>query len=218
MTAVVSRRIRTIFLAAVCVSATISHAGNLSWPVVQAVHASFVIKEPSKAVVKTWVRGQSGNNLYLFVCRTGDDESVPDVIYAGDLDCRLMEAEGGEREANLLLETHAPNVAAWCSRGRMFAHELHGDCANYPEYGRLRHFRLRGMLLTLSFEHVRFVPRHGSEAPHLASYTLTLSVEPNARALRDIAEGSGYLDPNVKRPVENRSCSIVQRGNEWRDE
>jgi len=195
-----------------------SSAGVTSWPTVKTLHKSFSIREPAKAVVKSVIRDTSGKDLYLFVCRTGNDESVPDVNYAGDLDCRLMEARGGEREENLLLETHASNVAAWYSRGRMFAHELNGDCASYPEYGRLRHFRLRRMLLTMAFEAVRFEPAHGVESPALASYTLTLTVTPDPTAIRDVAESSGYLDPNVKRPGENRSCSTVQKGNEWGDE
>ena len=38
----------------------------------------------------------------------------------------------GEVEQNLLIE--APGLAAWYSRGRMFARELQGECARYPEY------------------------------------------------------------------------------------
>src|SRR5260221_4153629 len=143
------RLFSVIVLAAACVCANTPRAGSPSWPVVQTLHRSFVIQEPSKAVVQTFIHDNSGADLYLFICRTGDDESVPGVNYVGDLDCRLMEAKGGEREENLLLETHAPDVAAWYSRGRMLADELSGACAKYPEYGRLRHFRLRGMLLTL---------------------------------------------------------------------
>jgi hypothetical protein len=182
------------------------------------VRETFTISNPATAVVKAVIEEASGKPAYLFVCRTGDDDSVPHINYAGTLDCRLMEAAGGEREENLLLETHAANVAAWYSRGRMSDDELHGACADYPEYGLVRHFRLRGMRLTMRFEDVVFKSEGCSRSPCLASYKLALEVDPDPTAHTDVAESSGYLDPNVQRPGEHRSCSQVQKGTEWDDD
>jgi hypothetical protein len=184
------------------------------WPDVKRLDESFRITDRARPVVKAVVRSANGDPLYLFVCRTGDDETVAGVIYVGDLDCRLMDARRGEIETNLLVETSA-NVAAWYSRGRMFARELYGDCARYPEYGLLRHFRLRGMHLTMTFTRVRFSRVAADQSPMLVSYTLRLRVEPDRTAERDIAESSGYLDPSTQVPGSARSCSIVQKGNEW---
>ena len=133
-------------------SAELAGQPKSPWPVVQSLDESFTITVPSKAVVKTFIRDLAGRATYLFICRTGDDESVPNVFYSGDLDCRLIPAERGEVEANLLLE--APRLAAWYSRGRMFARELQGACARYPEYGSVRSFRLRGIRLTMTFDKV----------------------------------------------------------------
>jgi hypothetical protein len=96
----------------------------------------------------------------------------------------------------------------------MFPEELHGDCAIYPEYGRLRHFRLRGMSVTLSFEDVRFKESNGDARPQLASYKLRVTVAPDSKAMRDIAESSGYLDPHRKEA--GRSCAVVRKGEEWK--
>jgi hypothetical protein len=164
-----------------------------TWPVVRPMDQTFAFQDPDRAVVKTFVLDASGRQLYLFVCRTGDDAAgPPNVIYAGALDCRLMEARGGEREVNLLLETRG--VAAWYSRGHMFPYELMGDCAVDPEYGLIRDFRVRGMKLVLSFEDVQFTGARDSTGPRLASYQLRLTVSPEPSARRDIAENSGYLE------------------------
>ena len=183
------------------------------WPVVQRVDQSFAIADPERAVVKTFILDTRGTATYLFVCRTGDDESVPNVNYAGDLDCRLIPAELGEVESNLLVE--APKLSAWYSRGRMFARELQGDCAIYPEHGQERHFRLRGLRLTMSFDNVTFAPPRADGSPRLASYTLRLRAEPDASARGSIAESSGYLDPGVQRPGDLRSCSVIRKGKDW---
>ena len=184
-----------------------------TWPVVRSTDRTFVFQDPDRAVANMFVLDTSGRQLYLFVWRTSEDASgPPNVIYAGVLDCRLMEAPGGEREENLLLETR--NVAPCYSRGRMFTEELYGDCAVYPEYGRLRHFRLRGMSVTLSFEEVHFNGTLASGTLKLAAYKLRVTVMPDPKATRDIAESSGYLDPHRK--VANRSCAVVQKGNEWK--
>lgn len=189
------------------------HAQGTRWPTIRPLDEVFRINDPSTAVVRTFVRDGSGKQIYLFVCRTGDDESVPNVNYAGDLDCRLIPAEHGEVEENLLIET--PDVAAWYSRGRMFATELQGDCARYPEYGRQRTFRLRGLKLTMTYEDVHVVEPTADGHTRLASYRLHVRVIPDSAATREIAESSGYLDPSRQVPDDPRSCSVVREGNEW---
>ncbi|HUQ98111.1 MAG TPA: hypothetical protein VM166_01575 [Gemmatimonadaceae bacterium] len=202
-----------IVFTALSLSVSTAQGRVRTWPDVRSLEQAFTISDPSKAVVRTLVRDQKNAPIYLFVCRTGDDESVANVNYAGDLDCRLMPAELGEVEQNLLVE--APNLAAWYSRGRMFASELEGDCARYPEYGRVRNFRLRGLHLVMTFEDVVFSVARADGGPRLASYTLQVRVVRDPTAQRSIAESSGYLDPARKVPSDPRSCSVVRRGKEW---
>lgn len=189
------------------------HAQGTRWPTIRPLDEVFQINDPSTAVVRTFVRDGSGKQIYLFVCRTGDDESVPNVNYAGDLGCHLIPAEHGEVEENLLIET--PGVAAWYSRGRMFATELQGDCARYPEYGRQRTFRLRGLKVTMTYEDVHFAEPAADGHTRLASYRLHVRVVPDSAATREIAESSGYLDPSRQVPGDPRSCSVIREGNEW---
>lgn len=190
---------------------------KVRWPVIQPMQEVFAIEDPDKAFIQTFIRDPKGRALYLFVCRTGEVRTVPDLIYTNDLDCRLTPAEVGETGDTLLVEEHG--LRAWYSRGRMMANELYGECGAYPEYGRVRHFRLRGMRLTLEFLDVQFAappaeiqkPVLSPPSKLLASYKVRLTVERDPTATRDIAGWSGYLTPSRV----GRSCSQVLRGIEW---
>src|SRR3954467_15503469 len=59
-------------------SSAVSTAQNTvrTWPDVQSLEQSFTLQDPSRAVVRTFVRDQKNAPIYLFVCGTGDDDSV----------------------------------------------------------------------------------------------------------------------------------------------
>lgn len=176
------------------------------WPGVQPFEATFHVADPRNPFIRAAIADSAGRPLYLFVCRGAEQTERPDIVYAGTLDCRLMAAAGGEVEENLLVEDEG--LSAWYSRGRMFPYELAGICAEYPEYGRVRHFSLRGMRLTLSFENATF-----AGADTLRQFDVRVSVVPDLSATTAIAASCGYLDPN--RQVPGRSCRSVQKGVEW---
>jgi hypothetical protein len=75
-----------IVLTALSLSASTAQNTVRTWPDVQSLEQAFAISDPSKAVVRTFVCDQKNAPIYLFVCRTGDDERVANVNYAGDLD------------------------------------------------------------------------------------------------------------------------------------
>jgi len=64
------------------------------------------------------------------------------------------------------------------------------------------------MQISMEFKDVVFSP-----SGQLRSYQMLFTVVPDSTARRDIAEISGYLDPD--RRVPGRSCVVVKRGNEW---
>ena len=66
-----------------------------------------------------------------------------------------------------------PGAASW---------QLQGECLNYPEYSTLRHFRLRGLDLTLSYTDIVW---QGSK---LEKFTLHLDATPDAGARSPMAE------------------------------
>jgi len=185
----------------------VSGASAQTWPTVLPLERTFQVKNPTAAAIRTTIRDQAGREAYLFICRNTVAAADLASNYAGDLDCRLMEAANGEVADNLLVETEGEKP--WFSRGRMFGRELYGSCASYPEYGQTRTFRLRGMRLTMSFSEVTFqsAPANsGGDAPPLRAYVLGLRVVPDATAVGRIAASSGYLDPQRIEGGKERGC------------
>ena len=114
-----------------------------------------------------------------------------------------MTAVDQELGVNLLAEDHSP---VWHTRGQFHASDLEGACGDYPEYGRVRHFRLRGFELTLRAAEV--VATQGTPL----RLTLGVSLEPNASIVSPVAEQPGYLRPRpgrselVLRGYDRRMC------------
>jgi hypothetical protein len=81
-----------------------------------------------------------------------------------------------------------------------------GACGRYPEYGRLRTFRLRGMRVTLEAQEVT----GGAKAAQ--SFVLVINVTPDLGATTPRADQPGFLDP--RRP--GRSCATVLPGRDVR--
>jgi hypothetical protein len=74
----------------------------------------------------------------------------------------------------------------WRNRGRLIAAQLQGDCLQYPEYSTLRHFRLRGMDVTLAYSDIAWT--QGPKASQLRGFTLTLDTMPDKDAKMPMAE------------------------------
>ena len=150
-----------------------------------------------------------GQPRYRFICVGGSDEFLAQwqVNYVGPLSCRLVEGTKNpeEYEDTLLWEDDS---AHWFSRGQIHDfHDLTGSCAKYPEYGALRHFRLRGFELTLTFGDVE-VDKRGNPT----YFTLTVSLRRDARITSPQAEQTGYLTPYKV----GRTCEKVLKGNQRR--
>jgi hypothetical protein len=77
----------------------------------------------------------------------------------------------------------------WESRARFFAYELTGKCGDYPDFGLIRHFRLRGMQLTLSLSNVVIV------SGHLRSLDLAVRAAVDHSAVSAIAQPSPHRPP-----------------------
>jgi hypothetical protein len=151
-----------------------------------------------------------GVTSYTLNCAGGNEQFLDDLSDAGDINyvgpfaCRLNEGKA-DTEDSLLSEDES---AYWYSRGQVHDfREIVGACGRYPEYGAVRHFRLRGFQLTLDFTDVA-VDRRGNPT----YCVLAISVRPDATARSADAEQPGYLTPYK---VGN-SCDKVRRGNETR--
>lgn len=177
------------------------------WPAVQAVKRSFNLGQASwmtgKVPVSLTVTSPSGRPLYSFSCsawNTYRDGAID------DFSCNLLPANlpKGDWSDSSLLSSN-PQRTDVVGRAIFAASDLRGECGNYPSYGRVRHFLLRGMRLTISVKDPTFVPRprsgDGGDAHStgylIKSFRLDVSVTPDPAALSAVAEPAAYRYPPV---------------------
>jgi hypothetical protein len=176
-----------------------------AWPTVQPVSHRVAIDLHSERIqVDLPIAATDGRHVYYFACRGGSDrylDSLPG-NWVGPLMCTLAEGDRPS-ESSLLSEDDS---AAWYSRGQFRAEDLVGACGRYPEYGRLRTFRLRGMRVTLEAQEVT------GDARAAQSFVLVINVTPDPAATTPRADQPGFLDP--RRP--GRSCTTVLQGRDVR--
>ena len=179
-----------------------SLAAESTWPKMKEFDDSFVVdtREEGTEFIKP-LCDVNGTVRYVFLCRAGTDGYLDkhshDITFVGPLFCRLSEG-AKEVEFSLLAEDDS---APWHSRGQYDFRSLLGDCGKYPEYGRVRHFRLRGFELTLSVTDV--VP---SDHDQLVSLRMNVSLRRHDRITSKQAEQPGYLPPD-------NNCKTIKKGN-----
>lgn len=171
--------------------------GSRAWPAVAPVERHFDFPDAGVAALSLALRGQDGRPLYRLECHTWLHEKDPDFDYSGDFECRLTSTYSKERYSTLL--TDDPKQSRdWQSRGRFLVPEIVEKCGAYPEYGRIRTFRLRGARLRLELKDVRVhasVENATRGALALRSFGLVVLVHPDPEARSPIAES-----PNVAPP------------------
>jgi hypothetical protein len=106
-------------------------------------------------------------------------------VCSGDFQCALFAVKGRYLRSGDLLAPATDRL----NRGRMHAAQLRAPCLDYPEYSTLRHFKLRGMLVTLGFTDPRW--RSGK----LIGFTLTLSATPDESAASPTPEHVAGPEP-----------------------
>src|SRR5215831_15706624 len=142
----------------------LTNAGDSTWPVMRDVHKVFDFPDARTAAVELDLVDEGGRAVYRLECHSwafGLHQRNPVFDYSGDFECRLSPLYEPTRYSTLLTDDPHP-TADWESRARFLVPELMGACADYPEYGRLRMFRLRGMRLTLEVRDVKL--RRNNEA------------------------------------------------------
>lgn len=162
------------------------------------------------------IKDQLGKTIYTLTCRGGSTEFLDKLSdstglnYVGPLCFFLFTGPGSEENAPLgddflLCEDGS---APWYSRGQITDYrELIGDCGRYPEYGSLRHFRVRGFELTLHFVNIA-VEKDSS----VSRFDVAISIHCDSTITSSLTEQTGYLTPYKL----GRSCKKILRGDEPR--
>lgn len=176
------------------------------WPSVQPLQRQVSVDFRGEQIqIDIPIRATDGRVIYDFACRGGSERYLDALPgnWVGPLMCTLAEGDRPTEES-LLSEDDS---AAWFSRGEFRGEDLVGDCGRYPEYGRRRSFRVRGMRITLEAREV-----HTDSVDVVRSFLLSVSVVPDPTATTAQAEQPGFLNPHG----QGRSCRTVLRGRDPR--
>lgn len=197
-------------------SLVLCNVSQYVWPEILPFKKSFYFADPNKTEAKMDIFGRDGTPLYLLECHLGPHED-PAFDYSGDFECRLTSLYSKDAFSTLLTE-NPKQSRDWQSRGRFLIEELIGKCAVYPEYGKIRHFKLRGMELTLGIKSLKMqvdsrdvkVPKQRARIKELY---LDVDVIPDPTASSEIAEPTKYVEPPYANPEDpndmSRNCEAV---------
>ena len=202
-------------------SLALSHtlAKRFSWPAVADTQRSYSFPDASKAKLTMIVPSVSGHSLYLLRCANTDLDGEGEVM-PGDFACWLKATDpaivsriGPE---NLLTpspfhgsrfdESHSDVY----DRESVWAWQFAGKCGDYPDFGRERVFRLRGMKLTLTFRNEKISPRNDDLDAALKSFDLSVSVQRDKSAITAIAAPSPFEAP----AGDEHGCDSVKPNDE----
>ena len=155
--------------------------GPHSFARIEPTSQEFVVDDVKNANVSLTLRSAAGEAVYLLQCHSAVYSSDADFAYSGDFECRLSSI-GQRDEYSTLLTEDANQSRDWESRARFFSRSLAGKCADIPEFGARRSFRLRRMRITLKIMDPQF-DSHGE----LVALALRVDVKPDSKANREIA-------------------------------
>jgi hypothetical protein len=197
-----SRRLASLLLQ---VSAIVLTVRAADWPVVRASQETVTFTglgaREADTPFASSIRDREGRAAYRLECHNGNFDGDSAFSFSGDFQCALFAVKGSQRASWNLLAANTKNERStdWWNRGRMLSAQLRGECLKYPEYSTLRHFRLRGMLLTLGFTGTRWSGNADRQNnPLLEEFTFTFSVAPDASARSSTSE-----EPGGPRPPES---------------
>jgi hypothetical protein len=193
--------------------------GEFDWPVIRAFTKTVLIPKASEASLIAELVDMNGKPVYRLECHTAAYEGDPGFDYSGDFECRLVSLYSKDAYSTLLTD-NPQQSRDWESRGRFLVEELVGKCRSYPEYGATRHFRLRGMKITLSLREIRLsgmstTKSDGGSRPKLVSFRFNVSAQIDRTATSEIAEPVPFLNPPFARTDDakdtSRKCDVVLR-------
>lgn len=109
--------------------------------------------------------------------------------FSGDFQCGLYTVkESALTSTNLFAANTKYELSRdWTNRGRMRKEQLRGKCLDFPEYSTVRHFKLRGMLVTLSYNDVQWSTgkdRHNNPLIQKFRFVVKVELDPSAQSSR----------------------------------
>jgi hypothetical protein len=183
-----------------------SHAQPNGWPIIQRLHKTQAFVNPGQGTEDSpflaLIKDSANVPVYKLDCHNGNYENDGEINFSADFQCALFALKGSALASGNLLAANSRNEQStdWWNRGRMRSAQLRGECLAYPEYSTDRHFKLRGMLITLLFDSIEWSARKDQQShPLLGKFTFSFDVIPDKTAISPRAE-------LIVGPAPPRSC------------
>lgn len=146
------------------------------WPDVQPIRRSYRIADDDLADISLDIVDKNVKTVYRLICKPGDYEDA-DFDYSGLLQCRLASDDAPD----LLVQPGASRD--WLSRGLFDIGQLTGNCKFDRDFGMKRQFKLRGMQIYISINHLQRHNRREKKGRGIRySYYLKIAVVPDPYA------------------------------------
>ena len=163
------------------------------WPTVMAQKQHVIVSNNTTKAAAFFIFGMDGIPKYLIECHDYEYQGDTAFDYSGDFECRLTSLYSKETYSTLF--TDDPNQSRdWQSRARFLLGDLFGSCASDNAYGPVRHFRLRGMQISLAMTNIKTrIFRDKTQgvtkkSRRLASFVFAVAVTPDKAIASEIAE------------------------------
>jgi hypothetical protein len=176
------------------------------WPVIQPVRSEHTYVDSGRNDADTpfvlFIKNLGGLPAYKLECHNGNFDDESEINFSGNFHCALFAVAGGRRTSWNLLATDEPaeQKSDWFNRGRMTSNQLWGRCGANPEYGKTRHFRVRGMKITFEFKNVEWFPATKNNQRLLKKFTFNVSAVSDKSAKTPTAERVGTPRPTPPSP------------------
>lgn len=163
------------------------------WPQIAPMERSILISNVGENSIgfSSDIREHRGQLLYRLTCHSGGYENRV-LVFSGLMQCYLSSA--GSNQVNNLFEESDREPADWTNRARFLSFHLLPKCVNYPEWGAVRHFSLRGMEITLAATNAIYTKAPGGGLV-LKSYRFSVAARPSS-----VTNASRPLPPTSKQP------------------
>ena len=168
-----------------------SYGQQNTWPVIRPLHTHMLVNTGKDIPFVSLIKDSRGRSVYKFECHNGNYEDESEINFSGDFQCALFAISGSTPASGNLLAANNQNEQStdWWNRGRVRSAQFRGECSAYPEYSTNRHFKLRGMLITLQFNNIEWSERKDeSNNPAVRQFTVILDVTPDKTATSPSAE------------------------------
>ena len=213
------RAIKSLLLIMVSVTGLRPMPGSgRRWPEIVPVRRTFSFSDVDRDSIALYLNGPQGKPLYWLGCHSTDFAGKPSDPFHDDeddyyamFDCHLHWLK--DKDGYNLLSYDAADPRENFSRALTTSEDIEGRCADYPDWGLVRHIRVRGMRITLEFKDVELGKEPSPlwagdpSAKEVKSFKLDLSIEPDERARSAFAEPPTYANPHWSQPGSTKPLS-----------